>query len=604
MTGPTDPAVPPEAGEPAAPTVPSDAGEPAAPSEASAAASAASEAADEIPTVRRFRHVRALFAPAGRVLRKIPHPPWRSKRGIFVLFVLAAGFGLTAGVGGVTAISYSETPGFCGLCHTMDPELKAYAMSAHKEVTCAECHINPGLSGFVKAKANGSKQLLHLITGEYPTPIEPPDHAKLPPVQNSCLKCHSLEKITANGGPVKLVLRPRYKPDETNTRELVAVMLRPAGLGQASDPTGAAADGVDGAVKGVHWHVEQKVTYTSGDTRARKIDLVEIASKDGATKQYIAGSQVGVSTDVKPDIDRLKSSQTSRLMDCIDCHNRVGHGVPTPDRAIDEAIAAGKISTTLPYIKRDSVALLNGDYPSLRAADKAIAGLRTTYATRYPLVLEKHEVQVTGAIDELKQVYRLIATPAMKVQAKTYPDNLGHQSSLGCFRCHDDAHFLVVKGRITNEKIPSACATCHTFPQISGSVAQTSLGAQPAAALPLGAQFVDFPLGAKPADHKDRLYVFSHKSAVSSTQSVGTTCAACHKPSYCENCHKSGAIKVKHTEMLYNHAKAITVAGGTQGCAYCHLPVYCQKCHKGPVLDPNAPPAGAQPPAVKPRPTS
>jgi nitrate/TMAO reductase-like tetraheme cytochrome c subunit len=567
--------------EPTEPTVPTEASKASEASEASLTPDSA-QADQKVPAVRHFRRTRAFFAPVSRVLGKIPHPPWHSKRGVLVLLLLIGGFGTVVGVGGMTAVHYSETPGFCGLCHTMDPELKAYAMSAHKDVTCAECHINPGLGGFVKAKANGTKQLLHILTGQYPKPIEPPDHADLPPVKDSCLKCHSLEQITENGGPVKLVLRARYKPDETNTRETVAILLRPAGLGQASATPGAAAD--DG-VKGVHWHVEQKVTYTASDIHAQKIDLVEFTAKDGTKKQYIAGTQVAVSTDVNPDIQRLKSSQKTKTMDCIDCHNRVGHAVPSPDRAIDDAIAAGRISTALPFIKRDSVALLNGDYSSLQAADTAITGLRTTFATRYPLVFKTQAAQVTKAIDELKVQYRLIATPAMKVQAKTYPDNLGHQSSPGCFRCHDGAHYLVVKGKITNDKIPSECATCHTFPQI-------------------GASASSFPLGSRPASHQDKLWAFSHKIAVSSRLPAGTTCAACHARTYCENCHKSGAIKVEHNAMLYNHASAIRAAGGTTACAYCHLPVYCKQCHKGPVLDPATPPTGTQPLAIKARPAT
>ncbi|MHB1475183.1 MAG: cytochrome c3 family protein [Dermatophilaceae bacterium] len=527
---------------------------------ASTEATAPTEAEDGIlPVRRRFRRTRAFFGPLTRTLGKIPHPPWRSKRGIFVLFVLFGGFGAVATMGAVTAVGFSETPGFCGMCHTMDPELKAYAMSPHKDVACAECHVKPGIGGFVEAKMNGTKQLLDIITGQYPTPIEPPDHAKLPPVKDTCLKCHSLNQITENGGPIKLILRPRYQPDETNTRDTVAVMLRPAGLGEST------------GVRGVHWHVQQSVTYTSADVRAQKIDLVEFKAKDGTTKQYIAGTQVSVSTDVKPDIERLKSSETTRLMDCIDCHNRVGHGVPSTDRAVDEAMAAGRISTALPYIKRDGVALLNGDYPSLGAADTAIAGLRATYAAKYPLVLKTHDGQVNKSIDELKRIYRLIATPDMKVQAKTYPDNLGHQTSPGCFRCHDGAHYLVVKGQITNEKIPSTCATCHTFPQI-------------------GASDFSFPLGAKPVDHKDKLYVFNHKNATKSIEPAGTSCGACHARSYCEDCHKSGAVKVTHDKMLYNHASAVTTAGGTQACAYCHQPVYCAQCHKEPVLAPGAPP--------------
>jgi nitrate/TMAO reductase-like tetraheme cytochrome c subunit len=566
MTKPIEPTKTPE---PMVPTEPNEAVGAAEQTEASQAA----EADNGANPVRRFRRTRRAFAPAGRVLAKIPHPPLRSKRGLFVLVLLIAGFGTIAGAGSVMAIHFSETSKFCGMCHTMDPELKAYAMSPHKEVACAECHVEPGVAGFVKAKANGTKQLIGIVTGKYPTPIPPPDHAHLPSVKDTCLECHEVDKLTENGGPVKLVLRARYKPDETNTRESVAIMLRPAGLGQPSAKEGASPDGAEGGVRGVHWHIQQKVTYTSSDEHAQKIDLVEITAKDGAKKQYIAGSKVAVSEDVQVDVDALKLSQTSRVMDCMDCHNRVGHAVPSPERAVDEAMADGKISTALPFIKRDSVALLKGNYPTLEAADKAINSLRTSYATKYPLVLKNHDEQVTGAIDELKQVYRLVATPAMKVQAKTYPDNLGHQTSPGCFRCHDDAHFLVVKGKVTNKKIPSTCATCHTFPQVGSSASS-------------------FPLGAKPVDHKDKLYVFSHKHSVKTSNPTGTTCAGCHAPSYCENCHSSGAIKVKHNAMSYNHAKVIKTAGSTQACAYCHLPVYCEKCHKKPVLEPSALPPG------------
>jgi len=534
---------------------------------------------------RHFRHVRALFAPLGRVLAKIPHPPWRSKRGIFVLFLLVAGFGSVATMGGVAAVGFSETPGFCGMCHTMDPELKAYAMSPHKDVTCAECHIEPGLAGFAKAKLNGTKQLAGVLTGQFPTPIPPPDHADLPKVQDTCLKCHSLDALTANGGPVKLVLRPRYRPDETNTQETVAVMLRPGGLGDSS------------GVLGVHWHVQQKVTYTTSDVRARKIDLVEITAKDGTTKQYISGAQVAVSTDVKPDLTRLKSSETTKTMDCADCHNRIGHQVPSPDQAVDEAMAAGKISPSLPFVKRESVALLNGSYSSVEVADKAIEGLRKTYTAKYPLIAQSKNAQITSAIDVLKTQYRLIATPAMKVQAKTYPDNMGHQTSLGCFRCHDGAHYLVVKGQATTKTIPSSCATCHTFPQVSPSASRFPLVDKPASSS-MASVLSDIPLGTKPADHKDKLYVFSHKNAAKGVDPTGTSCAACHTRSYCENCHNSGAVKVKHDRMLYNHA-ASAASAGTQSCAYCHQPIACAKCHKGPILDDTTPgtlikvPAGA-----------
>src|ERR1019366_5180429 len=48
------------------------------------------------PARPQSRPPRPFSAPAGRVLAKTPPPPLRSKRGLFVLFVLVAGFGAVA----------------------------------------------------------------------------------------------------------------------------------------------------------------------------------------------------------------------------------------------------------------------------------------------------------------------------------------------------------------------------------------------------------------------------------------------------------------------------------------------------------------------------
>jgi nitrate/TMAO reductase-like tetraheme cytochrome c subunit len=522
----------------------------------------------EVARPRHFRRTRAALAPIARLCRRLPHPSLSSRRGLFVLFLLVAGFGSLATVGGVMAVHYTETASFCGRCHTMGPELNAYAMSPHRELACAECHVEPGVGGWVKAKANGTKQLFQVITGSFPRPIPPPDHSDLPAVTDTCLKCHALDDITKSGGPVKLVLRARYQADEKNTRELVAVVLRPAGLGQPS-ATDASGDG--GTARGVHWHVQKQVTYRSTDVQAQHIDLVKIAEPDGTTRTFIAGSKVTVSTGVDRDVTRIERDERARVMDCLDCHNRVGHAVPSTGQAVDESITSGRISLALPYIKRDAVALLDADYPTFAAADKAIEGLRNRYSSKYPLVARTETVQLNQAIEEIKRDYRLVATPAMKVQAKTYPDNLGHLNAPGCFRCHDGAHYLVVKGKVTNTTIPSTCATCHTFPQIGVDVSGVLMGGQP-------------------VSHQVKDFVFSHKNIATSLDPGGTSCGSCHVRNYCVNCHSSGAVKVKHDQMLYSHPAAVRVSG-LQACSYCHQTNYCATCHKNPLI-PAKPPDG------------
>ena len=398
----------------------------------------------------RFERVSAIFG-------RIPHPSLRTRRGRFIAFALVVGVAMGMTVAGVAAVSWTETADFCGRCHTMDPELKAYAMSPHREVACAECHVEPGVAGWIKAKVNGTRQLIGVLTGTFPTPIPAPDHADLPPTSDTCVRCHDPKALVANGGPVKLVVQQKFHEDEPNTKDTIALVLRPAGFG------------TPGQARGVHWHIDSEVDYVAADARAQKIDYVTIKEANGETEAFLASDAVSVSSDVQPDIDRLSAANPTRRMDCIDCHNRIGHGVPTPDIAIDDAMTDGAIADDLPYIKREGLDRLSVDYASFADADRAIAGLRTFYGAQYPLVPKLRGAEMNAAIAELQRIYRLVATPEMRVTGTTYPNNLGHQSAPGCFRCHDGAHYKVENGALTKETIPSSCSTCHTFPQIGST---------------------------------------------------------------------------------------------------------------------------------------
>lgn len=507
--------------------------------------------------------VAALAAPLRRVLaplRRIPHPPLRSKRAIFLIVVLIAGFGAAATASAYTAITWTETADFCGRCHTMGPELKAYTMSPHRELACAECHVEPGVGGWIKAKINGTRQLIMVMAGTFPKPIPAPDHADLPPTSQTCVRCHDTDALTANGGPVKLVLQERFHADEANSKDSVALVLRPSGFGG------------DTATRGVHWHIAEDVEYLTSDVRAQTIDYVEIDESNGEQERFIASSQVTDSADVQPDIDRLETTDKRHQMDCIDCHNRVGHGTPTADQAVDDALAADRIDRTLPFIKREATARLAASYDSEAEADRAIEGIRSFYQMRYPLVAKAQGPQINRAIDDLKQIYRLVATPEMQVNSTTYPNNLGHQSAPGCFRCHDGAHYKVVDNAITDETIPSACATCHTFPQI-GSTASGVL------------------IGERPSTHDDRLWVFDHKTTAGSLDPSGTSCGQCHTRTYCQNCHDTKAVNVPHDDMVFNHGEVMRKVG-SQACAYCHQPAYCAQCHADEVLPDPFPSSG------------
>ena len=301
--------------------------------------------------------------------------------------------------------------------------------------------------------------------------------------------------------------------------------------------------------------------------------------KTGEHVTYISLAKIRQSNDAGNEVQRLKAAGQVRTMDCTDGHNRVGHSVPSVSKAVDESMVAGAIDPSLPYVKRSAVALLTRPYASAEAAQTAINGLGVQYAQAYPSVATAKAKEISAASQELNKLYSLIATPHMTTGDMTYADNLGHQNAPDCFRCHDGAHFKVVGNQVTKDAIPSTCNTCHTFPQIASGnfIPQGATQFGPTSAV---------PVGEKPADHNDTLWVFNHRNVAGGVNPTGTSCGSCHTPSYCSTCHDSGAIKVDHDQMLCNHAQSVRDVGATTACEVCHQPSYCDQCHQGDILGP------------------
>ena len=476
-----------------------------------------------------------------------------SKRGLIALLMVLGAMGFVGVFGGVSLVHWTETADFCGRCHTMDPELEAYKMGAHAEVTCGECHVEPGVAGWVKAKLNGTRQLVSVVLGTYPTPIPPPEHSALPKASDTCELCHDVEREAL----AVLKTSTQFLEDEPNTRMFVGLMIRPGG-GDTFD-----------AERGVHWHVIGDVSYASPDEDAATIDYVSAVTPDGTASEYIAQDKISVAEDVQPDIDAILATETSTQMTCYDCHNRAGHAIPNPRTDQDYEMFKGVIDPTLQYIKREGMRLLWAGYPDDATADAEIDKLRGFYALNYPDVAASKAAQIDNAIERIKGLHRVSSTPPMNVTPGTYPNHLGHMDFPGCFRCHDGGHFLVKDGVATRQTIPSACNTCHTFPQIGPAVAS-------------------LPLGEPPTTHADDLWVFNHKSVATQLDPGGTNCGECHARDYCVNCHATGAVTVQHDVMATNHAQVIRDQGNT-ACAYCHQPVYCARCHAEPVLPVTSP---------------
>jgi nitrate/TMAO reductase-like tetraheme cytochrome c subunit len=515
----------------------------------SAGEEAAVESAGEEPVAAdptsggRPRHP---FYLRGRHLR-LP----RSRAGLLALLLVLAAGGSVIAFTGVTMIQWTETADFCGRCHTMAPELEAYHVGSHRDVACGECHVEPGIAGWVKSKLAGTRQLVGVVTGTYPTPIEPPDHADLPKAADTCQKCHSLNDRQF----VALRTGTSFQEDEKNSRDFVGLMIRPGG-GDAFNVN-----------RSVHWHVLSNFTYLSPDPNSAVIDYVTSTRDDGSVVEYIAADKIRLAEDVRPEIEALKTVDRNVTLNCYDCHNRVGHNIQNPRTNLDYKLSTGAVDPSLPYIKREGMRILWSGFPDDATANAEIDKLTDFYKLNYPDVYATKGAQISAAQSELKTLYAESTTPAMKVTASTYPNNIGHLDWPGCFRCHDGGHYKVENGAATNETIPSTCNTCHTFPQIGPAVAS-------------------LPINEPPTTHKDDpLWVFNHKTVATSLDPGGQSCGECHARDYCVNCHSTGAVSVEHDKMATNHAAVVRDQGGsTTSCAYCHQPVSCARCHAEPVL--------------------
>ncbi len=331
------------------------------------------------------------------------------------------------------AVEHMDTVQFCGqTCHVMKPEFTAHQLPAHQAVECASCHVAPGASGWLQAKMSGTRQLFDVVFNSYPRPIESAmESNRLVPSIQTCERCHARELDVGS----RLRVLTKYKDDESNSRsETVLMML--VGGGRA------------GGIHGAHMGPGVRIRYSTGDKKRQTIPLVEYRnSATGTTRTFVAAG-------AKPESLR---SLPSFEMQCADCHNRAAHSFQVPDRAVDDAMAHGRISADLPFIKKTGVALIKADYKSEEEAGRKIpAGLVSFYRQKYPNVYLKKAAAIDTAAQSLLALYKNNVFPDLKVTWGTYPNNLGHTDYPGCFRCHDESHVAAGKKTITQD-----CGTCH-----------------------------------------------------------------------------------------------------------------------------------------------
>jgi hypothetical protein len=332
-------------------------------------------------------------------------------------------------------IEFMDSPAFCGqVCHeVMEPEFAAYQDGPHSRVTCVQCHIGPGASWFVQSKLSGTRQVFAVLLDTHSRPIASPVH-NLRPARDTCEQCHWPEKF--HGDKVNVIRE--YADDETATESSTTVRVH---VGGGSEKLGVAT--------GIHWHmnIANEVDYIATDERRQVIPYVRVKDRYGVVREFVVE---GTSPDVIQKGER-------RRMDCVDCHNRPSHPFsPSPERAVDSAIARGELQRTLPFVRREAVAALKENYPDRPTAEQQIAARLLKFYQPTVASDAGRRADLDRTIATVQRIFARNVFPKMNVSWGTHPNNAGHSDSPGCFRCHDDEH-KSKDGKVIRQD----CDLCH-----------------------------------------------------------------------------------------------------------------------------------------------
>ncbi len=91
---------------------------------------------------------------SGRILR----------RALAVFAIALAALVSVGGGGTYVMMSVTTRPQFCRTCHIMEPYVDSWAESSHKNVTCVDCHYEPGLLETFEGKFKALSQLAKYVT--------------------------------------------------------------------------------------------------------------------------------------------------------------------------------------------------------------------------------------------------------------------------------------------------------------------------------------------------------------------------------------------------------------------------------------------------------
>jgi nitrate/TMAO reductase-like tetraheme cytochrome c subunit len=458
------------------------------------------------------------------------------QQGLIVAGVFIGGF-IILGVISIQVWEATNTSAFCAnVCHDVHPEEPtAYQDSYHAEVKCVECHMGRvSTLRKIALKASHSRHLPETLFQQYERPIEA--ETLIPPDQ-SCERCHWPPSF--HGDTIRVI--DHYLQDQENSLIRTFLALR----------TGSGGARVEGVGKGIHWHIANQVEFISTDEDKEEIRWVRATFPDGRTVEYNDATDPLTAEEI--------TAAEPEAMDCVDCHNQVGHPFYSPDTLVDLAMQTGRLSTELPYAKEEMMNLLTREYESQEQALEAAAALREQYETRHPAIAQDYQEEIEQAVAEAKDLIKVVVFEEEGITWESFPDHMGHgghKPFAGCFRCHN--------GTLQSEEgapVRISCNLCHSIPEM---VPGTEKPAEVPAARVEG-----------PPSHQEVDFLAEHR------WQADEACGECHgeisfgtdDSSFCANsaCH---GTEWPELELDPTQEHPIPLEGA-------HAEVWCHDCHEG-----------------------
>ena len=465
--------------------------------------------------------------------------------------LIAVAFAVVFVIVAVIAIQvwdYSNSVSFCAnACHDVHPEeIAAFRDSYHANIRCTECHMGRvGTLNNILLKASHFRHLPEVIFDAYDRPLE---SETMRPANESCELCHFPPAF--HGDTVRQITR--FAEDEENTPTDTYLLLK----------TGAGTREV-GLGYGIHWHITNPVEYIATDEHKEEIRWVRTTLPDGRTVEYNDAAD--------PLLPEEIEEAEKKVMDCVDCHNRMGHPFPAPEDLVDEALSEGVLSPDLPYAKQQMLDLLSASYASQEEALEAVGAVKEAYEAEYPGIAASMADEIERAQQLGEELITRLVFEEPGVTWEDFPDHNRHNEFPGCFRCHDGKH-LSDEG----ESIRLHCNICHSVPANVGAD-------EPPPAVPLAEL-------EQPDFHLETNFIADHRFQ------AGDSCKECHgvvdfgtdDSRFCANssCHATSWPWVD-LDAAFPHPIELEGAHAEAWCHDCHYgerqPEYvCANCHEPP----------------------